>query len=79
MIVMTTRQPVPVPPRCVHLGQPTGETVRCAACRGAALKVFACGQFGRCTLGRPGEGVAAVCELRGVRCEKFEAAATGGG
>jgi hypothetical protein len=62
----------PPPVRCLHLLPPTGERVRCLSCRGATLTVFGCEVFGRCTPARRGEGVEAVCVLRGVKCERFE-------
>ncbi len=62
-------KPLPV---CVHRLPPTGERVRCLVCKGTMLHVFGCKVFGRCTPGKPGEGVAAICEYKGVRCPRFE-------
>lgn len=61
---------------CVHLGQPTGETVTCPTCptaggsRGVQLKTFACALHGACTVGKAAPGVA-CCR----RCPDYQSAA----
>ena len=36
---------------CVHLGEPTGETVQCKTCKGkVSIKLLACAVFGKCTM-----------------------------
>lgn len=54
----------PRPAPCLHLGQPTGETVTdCPTCPGKAkrFKVHACAIHGRCIQGQPQDGLAG-CE-----------------
>ncbi len=45
--------------RCIHLGVDTGEKITCRSCMGnVQLKLFACGVYGRCTIGKATEGIA---------------------
>lgn len=73
------RLPIPVRPAepsrpkqvCVHLGEPTGDTVGCPPCGPqVALKLFACAVHGTCTAGRRVNGQAccdAKCHERQFR------------
>lgn len=51
---------------CVNLGEYTGETEHCQSCRGTVLvKVYACSVYGRCTMGKPVNGLACCNGTRG--------------
>ena len=42
---------------CIHLREPTGETVGCQTCKGnVQVKLFSCAVHGTCTLGKRIEG-----------------------
>lgn len=44
---------------CIHLGEPTGETVNCQTCRGGvALKTFKCELHTGCTPEKKVDGIA---------------------
>lgn len=44
---------------CAHLGEATGEQVKCGTCPGGTkIKVFACGIHGACTIAKPIDGIA---------------------
>ena len=63
----------PLPPPCSHIGPPTGVLHRCPACRGTvAVREFACGVFGRCTVGKQVQGVQ-VCRMNGYVCPSYAA------
>lgn len=53
----------PTPP-CVHLGQPTGETIACQSCTGQVqIKLFTCAVHGSCSLAKPvGRPCCAGCD-----------------
>ena len=60
-------QPITRPP-CVHLGEPTGESVSCATCSGhVVIKLFACGVHGSCTTGKRVVGTASC-----VGCAEYQ-------
>ena len=68
----------PVGNGCIHLGEPTGETVECPTCGGSVkVKLFGCGKFGQCTLVKNVPGIACCEGSRGmgnarVPCPGFE-------
>lgn len=50
--------------KCIHLGEPTGETIRCATCSGTVeLKILSCAIHGECTPTKPQPGLSccAMC------------------
>ncbi len=52
-------------PTCAHLGEPTGERVRCPSCHGfVQVKLFHCQKYGECTTRKEIEGIA-CCEKAG--------------
>lgn len=54
------------PLSCIHLGEPTGETITCPSCRGSVqLKLFKCEVYGQCTLGKSVGDVACCNGSRG--------------
>ncbi len=64
--------PKPSPDKpCVHRGKDVLRTEKCGPCGGKAqLKVFACSEFGECTIAKPLAGVGGCCK----GCTKYEAA-----
>ncbi len=55
---------------CVHLGNPTGQTVECPTCSGSVkLKLFHCLALGSCTTTKKVEGVACC-----VGCSEYQPA-----
>jgi hypothetical protein len=53
---------------CIHLGEVTGERRLCPTCMGhVEVKLYECAIFGRCTRGKPLEGVACC-----ANCSCFE-------
>lgn len=58
-------------PPCVHLGEPTGEKVRCPTCNGnVQIKLMACSVFGQCSTAKKLEGIACC-----IGCDKYLASA----
>lgn len=54
--------------RCEHLGDVTSKMTKCETCTGTILKVFACSEFGECTVSKKGQNVDHFCSLD---CPKY--------
>lgn len=62
----------PLPSQCVHLGEPTGQTVTCGSCReGTHLKTFACEVHGTCTVDRKANNTACCNPKDGNQCQDY--------